>query len=315
MRSAGAVLVTGGAGFIGSHTVIALSSSGYQVKVIDNLSTGAEENLYGLDAELMVADIADEMAARKAMAGVSCVVHLAAARAVGLSIDDPIGSDRVNTGGTVTLLTAAKDAGVEKFVFGSSSSVYGGTAPLPTPESAPLDPRSPYAVSKVAGEHYCKVFSELFGIATVVLRLFNVYGPRQSPDSPYAAAIPLFAEALLSGRRPTVYGNGTQTRDFTFVSDVADAIVKAVEVDCGKHEVFNIAAGGRHSILELIAVLEEVTGVDADPEFTEPRSGDVKDSQADISKAARVLGWTPRMDFKEGLTRTVEWIRQYRSQR
>ena len=311
----GAVLVTGGAGFIGSHTVEALLSRGYHVRVIDDLSTGIEENLSGIDTELIVADITDEQVARKAVAGAFCVVHLAAARAVGLSIDDPIGSDRVNTGGTVTLLTAARDAGVEKFIFGSSSSVYGGTAPLPTLESAPLNPRSPYAVSKVAGEQYCRVFSDLFGISTVILRLFNVYGPRQRPDSPYAAAIPLFTEALICGRRPVVYGDGSQTRDFTFVSDVAAALSKTVEVDCGKHEVFNIAAGGRHSILELLRVLEAITEVKIDPKFASPRSGDVKDSQADISKAERVLGWSPRTSFEEGLARTVEWILSYTSQR
>ncbi len=309
--SDGVVLVTGGAGFIGSHVVEALIASGYTVRILDNLSTGHMSNIEGLDVECVVADVADKSVVEKAVSGVRCVVHLAAARAVGLSIEDPVESDRVNTGGTIKVLTAARDAGVEKVVFGSSSSVYGGLADLPTPETAPLCPRSPYAVSKMAGEHYCRVFSELFGIETVVLRLFNVFGPRQRPDSPYAAAIPLFINAILQGRSPTVFGDGKQTRDFTYVSDVASAILKAVETDVGPHAVFNIAAGGRHSILELLDTLADITDTEVAPKFADPRPGDVRDSQADISKAAEILGWRPKTSFEEGLRSTVEWIRRY----
>lgn len=309
----GPILVTGGAGFIGSHLVDALVDSGYAVRVLDDLSMGNRTNLEGVAAELIVGNVADEDVARSAVEGTRCVVHLAAARAVGLSIDDPIGSDRVNTGGTVNILTAARDAGVERVVFGSSSSVYGGSAPLPTPETAPLHPRSPYAVSKMAGEHYCRVFSELFELKTTVVRLFNVYGPRQRPDSPYAAAIPLFIEALLAGRRPLVYGDGKQTRDFTFVTDVASAIVRAIETDTGAHDVFNVAAGGRHSLLELLGTLADITGAAPEPEFASSRPGDVPDSQADIAKAREVLGWRPETSFREGLRATVDWIRSYRS--
>jgi UDP-glucose 4-epimerase len=311
----GAVLVTGGAGFIGSHVVESLLASGHEVRVLDDLSTGSEANIEGLDVHSIVGDVADFEVVKEAVAGTACVVHLAAARAVGLSIEDPIGSDRINTGGTVNILTAARDAGVEKVVFGSSSSVYGGTAPLPTQESAPLNPRSPYAVSKMAGEHYCRVFSELFGIKTTVLRLFNVFGPRQRPDSPYAAAIPLFIEAVLAGKPPVVFGDGKQTRDFTYVKDVAEAIVKAVETDTARHVVCNIAAGGRHSIIDLLETLSDIVGVGANPRFEGERPGDVRDSQADISKAAEVLGWRPKTSFRDGLEATVAWIRAYTKNR
>ncbi len=291
--------------------VALLVQEGYRVRVLDDLSTGSPENLEGLDVELSVGSVADPETVREASDGAERVVHLAAARAVGLSIDDPIGSDRVNTGGTVNVLTSARDAGVERVVFGSSSSVYGGTAPLPTPESAPLNPRSPYAVSKMAGEHYCRVFSELFGIETVVLRLFNVFGPRQRPDSPYAAAIPLFIEAILRGESPTVFGDGRQTRDFTFVEDVAAAIVKSLEAAVDRHAVLNIAAGGRHSVIEVLDTLSSITGVRVSPRFAPERPGDVRDSWADTSQAAATLDWKPTHTFEEGLSATVDWVRSY----
>jgi UDP-glucose 4-epimerase len=302
------VVVTGGAGFIGSHVVERFLAAGFGVRVLDDLSTGTTENLAGLDVEFIEGSVVDYPVLQEAVSGCDFVVHLAAARAVGLSIEDPVGSDRVNTGGTVCCLQAARAAGVRKFVFGSSSSVYGGTAPLPAKEDGPVNPRSPYAVSKLAGEYYCKVFSEVFGLPTIALRLFNVFGPRQRPESPYAAAIPLFIDALSRGQPPTVFGDGKQTRDFTFVGDVAEAIFLATTKETGEFDVLNIAAGGRHSVLELLERLGEIFDVEVQPRFAPPRPGDVRDSQADTSKARRILGWSAATSFEEGLQRTVEWF-------
>lgn len=302
-------LVTGGSGFIGSHIVDGLLANGEQVRVLDDLSTGRPENLEGSRADLVVADVSDFSACLEATEGIEVIFHEAAARAVGLSVTDPITSDRVNSGGTVNILTAARDNGVRRVIIASSSSVYGGVAPLPTPEDAPIHPKSPYAVSKAASEMYCRVFSELYGIETIVLRYFNVYGPRQHPKSPYAAAIPLFVNALLDGRRPTIFGDGLQSRDFTYVDDVVRANLAAAKVGNATGQIFNVAAGGERTIVDLVAMIQKILGTDLEPVFEEARAGDVRASRADPGKALSELGWEAQTDFEEGLARTIEWLK------
>ena len=303
------VLVTGGAGFIGSNLVDRLLADGVDVRVLDNLSTGFRDNV-GAGAELVEGDVRDEAAVRAAMAGVDVVFHHAAHRAVLQSVEDPLSTDLANTHGTLLVLKAASDGGVKRVVAASSSSVYGGAKQLPTPESAPLVPRSPYAVSKLAGEQYCRVWSELFALETVVLRYFNVYGPRQRPDSAYAAVIPLFTEALRTRARPTVHGDGKQSRSFAYVDDVVAANLAAAaapaEVCSGK--VYNIAGDTTHTLLDLLDELAAILGVEAEAVHTDPRPGDVRHSSADLSAAARDLGWRPSVSLAEGLRRTVEWF-------
>lgn len=304
------VLVTGGAGFIGSHVADALLERGARVRVLDDLSTG---DPLALDpaVELVVGDVAEPDDVVKAIGDVDAVVHLAAHRSVLRSIESPLTSDRVNTHGTLVVLEAAREAGVRRVVAASSSSVYGGADVRPTPEDHVLTPRSPYAVSKLAGEHYCRVFTELHGIETVSLRFFNVYGPRQSPDSRYAAVIPLFIDALSRAERPTVHGDGLQSRDFTFVNDAAEACARSLvarpENCAGK--AYNIAGGGAHSLLDLLGVLGRIMGVTPEAEFADPRPGDVRHTLADITAATRDLDHRPVVMFEEGLRRTVEWFR------
>jgi UDP-glucose 4-epimerase len=305
------VLVTGGAGFIGSNLVDRLVVEGDSVRVLDNLSTGFRDNVPD-GVELVEADIRDEAAVRSAMEGIEVAFHFAAHRAVLQSVENPLSTDLANTHGTLLVLKAAQDAGVRRVVAASSSSVYGGAKQLPTPESAPLVPRSPYAVSKLAGEQYCRVWSELFGFETVALRYFNVYGPRQRPDSAYAAVIPLFTNALRTGARPIVHGDGLQSRSFAFVDDVVEANMAAsrapAENCAGK--AYNIAGDRSYTLLELLDRLGEILGVAVDPEFTDSRAGDVRHSSADITSAARDLGWAPKVDLAEGLRRTVDWFAQ-----
>jgi UDP-glucose 4-epimerase len=302
-------LVSGGAGFIGSNIVRRLLDEGHTVRVIDDLCTGYRENVPG-DVELVVGDVADEDAVRAAMQGVEVVFHQAARRSVIGSVEHPLRTDTANVHGTLTVLEAARAAGVRRVVSASSSSVYGGAQQMPTPESAPLIPRSPYAVSKLTGEHYCRVYSELHGLETVSLRYFNIYGPRQRPDSAYAAVIPLFIEALAEGRRPTVHGDGGQSRDFTFVDDAVAANIAAAtapaEACSGK--AYNVAGGHRYSLLDLLELLGRIQGVSAEPEFMEPRAGDVRHSEADVSAAGAELGYRPSVAFEAGLRRTVDWF-------
>jgi UDP-glucose 4-epimerase len=303
------VLVTGGAGFIGSNLVDVLCASGHSVRVLDDISTGYSENV-SEDAELIQGDIADEPVVRKAVEGVEVIFHHAAHRAVLRSVTDPVATDRVNVHGTVTLLKAAVDAGVRRVVSASSSSVYGGAKQLPTPETAPLVPRSPYAVTKVTGEQYCRVFTELYGLETVALRYFNIFGPRQRPDSAYAAVIPLFIEALLRNERPCVHGDGRQSRAFTFIDDAVAANLAAATAPSAScaGRAYNIAGAESVSLLDLLAALERTTGVVAEPIFAEPRAGDVRASAADISAARRDLRYEPAVSFEEGLRRTTEWV-------
>ena len=303
-------LVTGGAGFIGSNLVDRLIDDGHEVVVIDDLFTGFRENVHP-KADFVEASIADEPAVRDAMVGVDVVFHQAAHKAVLRSVEHPLVTDLANTHGTLILLKAALDAGVRRVVQASSSSVYGGADVVPTPESTPLYPRSPYAVTKVAGEHYAHVFAELYGLETVRLRYFNVYGPRQRPDSTYAAVIPLFIDALLSGKAPIVHGDGGQSRDFTYISDVVDANLAAATApgDACSGNAYNVAGGEETTLLELLDVIGNVLGVAPEPQFTDTRPGDVRRSRGDGSAAARDLGFTTKVPLDEGMRATIEWLR------
>src|SRR5256714_476895 len=302
-------LVTGGAGFIGSNLADGLLAQGAGVRVFDNLSTGFRDNVPG-DAELFEGDIRDEAAVRAAVAGVDVVFHQAAHRAVLQSVQNPLSTDLANPHGTLLVLKAAQDAGLRRVVAASSSSVYGGAGQLPTPESAPLLPRSPYAVSKLAGEHYCRVWAELFGLETVALRYFNVYGPRQRPDSAYAAVIPLFTKALRTGARPIVHGDGGQSRGFAYIDDVVAANLAAATspADVCSGQAYNIAGSTTVTLLELLQQLAAILGVEVDPEHTGPRAGDIRHSSADLTAAARDLGWQPTVSLADGLRRTVDWF-------
>ncbi|HYH52011.1 MAG TPA: NAD-dependent epimerase/dehydratase family protein [Acidimicrobiia bacterium] len=302
-------LVTGGAGFIGSNLAERLVGDGADVRVLDNFSTGFAENVPA-KADVIEGDIRDAAAVRKAVEGAEVVFHQAAHRAVLQSVQDPASTDLANTHGTLLVLKAAHEAGVRRVVTASSSSVYGGAEQLPTPESAPLVPRSPYAVSKLAGEHYCRVWSELFGLETVALRYFNVYGPRQRPDSAYAAVIPLFTNALRTGARPIVHGDGLQSRSFAYIDDVVEANLAAAtapaEACSGK--AYNIAGDRSYTLLELLDELGAILGVEVDPEHTAVRAGDIRHSSAALTAAGRDLGWQPKVSLPDGLRRTLQWF-------
>lgn len=301
--------MTGGAGFVGSHLVDALVGRGDRVVVLDDLTTGYAGNVNPA-AHLVEGDVADPAAVIEAVKGADLVFHLAAARAVLRSVQEPRATDRVNTGGTLNVLEVARQCGARRVVATSSSSVYGGAAVVPTPESAPLLPRSPYAVSKLAGEHYARVYWELHGLETVSLRLFNVYGPRQRPDSQYAAVIPLFIDALRSGTPPEVHGDGGQSRDFTYVDDAVAAFLAAGDAPAERcaGRVYNVAGGRDRSLLDLLDVLRGVLGVDIPARHVPPRAGDIRHSRADSSAAAADLGWNPAVEFEDGLARTVAWL-------
>ena len=301
------VVVTGGAGFIGSHLVDALVARGDEVVVIDDLSNGRAENLND-GAELVQGDVADVATVGPAVEGAGIVFHQAALGSVKRSVDSPLPTDHANVHGTLTVLECARTAGVPRVVAASSSSVYGGDAPLPSNESHPPSPKSPYAVTKVTAELYCRVYAELLGLETVCLRYFNVYGPRQRSDSAYAAAIPLFVHALRTGERPVVNGDGEQTRDFTYVDDVVRANLLAAEApaELCSGRVYNIGGGAPRSVLQLLDALGAILGVDPNPVHGEPRPGDVRQSHADISAAGADLGYQPSMPFEEGLRRVVE---------
>jgi UDP-glucose 4-epimerase len=279
------------------------------VVVLDDLAGGCSDYVNPL-ARLVEGDITDPDTVAAAVAGAEVVYHLAAARAVARSVVEPGATDRVNTGGTLNVLEAARAAGVRRLISTSSSSIYGGDAILPTPESAPLIPRSPYAVSKLAAEHYARVYWELHGLETVSLRLFNVFGPRQRPDSQYAAVVPLFIDALRSGKSPELHGDGRQSRDFTYVQDAVSAFLAAAGApgDRCAGKVYNVAGGTGCTVLDLLAALEAIMGVNIPPERLPARAGDVRHSLGDCSAAAADLGWRPSVSFEEGLARTVAWF-------
>jgi nucleoside-diphosphate-sugar epimerase len=304
-------LVTGGAGFIGSNLVHALYAEGQRVRVLDDFSTGNRANIEALDdtVELVEGDLRDEQTVARAVAGVRCVFHLAALPSVIRSVEAPLPTNEVNVTGTLQLLLAARGAGVERFVFSSSSSVYGDTPELPKHEGMSPNPMSPYALTKLTGEHYTLLFHALYGLKTFVLRYFNVFGPRQNPNSQYAAVVPLFIDALRSGHRPTIFGTGQQTRDFTYVSDVVAANLACRDAtDNAAGGIYNVARGDRVSVNDLAHKLAQLLGLDVEPEYAPPRRGEVRDSQADSSRARELLHWTPAVGLDEGLARTVEWF-------
>jgi nucleoside-diphosphate-sugar epimerase len=303
-------LVTGGAGFIGSHLCEELVRRGHRVRVADNLSTGKIRNLDHIaDVELFEGDLADLAFAKRAVVGVDYVLHEAAIPSVPRSVKDPITSNRSNVDGTLNVLVAARDAGVKRLVFAGSSSAYGNTPTLPKHEGMPANPLSPYALQKVVGEQYLQMFTRLYGLETVTIRYFNVFGPRQDPTSPYSGVISVFATALLDNRSPKIYGDGEQTRDFTYVANVVDGVLRACEAPGATGEIINVATGGRISLNQLFRAMREITGATAEPTYAEPRAGDVRDSQADIAKAHRILGYQPSVTFEDGLQRTIDWYR------
>lgn len=305
-------LVTGGAGFIGSHIVDALVQAGQTVRVVDNLSTGHRENLVQHSpgvVEFVEADLAESGVAAEAVAGIEHVLHIAAIPSVPRSVEDPITTHRANVDATLLLLEAARAAQVARLVFASSSSVYGNSPTLPKDEKMPTNPLSPYALQKLIGEQYVRLFHGLYGLDTVALRFFNVFGPRQDPSSPYSGVISLFTAALSERRRPTIHGDGRQTRDFTYVSDVAAGVIAASTAPGASGKVINLAPGGRVSLNSLFSVLRDVIGADVEPIHGPTREGDVRDSQADNTLARELLGFDPQVTVEDGLRRTVEWFR------
>jgi len=308
-------LVTGGAGFIGSHLAEELVKRGHRVRVADALVTGKRSNLDHLSGvEFLEGDLADLPFARQAVDGIDVVLHQAAIPSVPRSVADPLTSHRSNVEATLNVLVAARDARIRRLVFAGSSSAYGNTATLPKHEAMPSDPLSPYALQKVVGEQYLRMFTRLYGLETVTTRYFNVYGPRQDPSSPYSGVISLFATALLEGRAPTIYGDGEQTRDFTYVADVVDGVLRASEAAGVSGETINVAAGGRISLNRLFETMRTLVGANVEPTYAASRTGDVRDSQADVSKAKRLLGFEPRVSLEEGLRQTMDWYRALRTQ-
>lgn len=308
-------LVTGAAGFIGSHLTRTLVQRGESVRVLDNLATGRKANLadvYGR-MEVIWGDLRDLETVRRAVAGIEVVFHQAALASVPRSIADPLGSLAVNVTGTQHILLAARDAGVRRVVYASSSSVYGDTPVLPKHEDMCPHPRSPYAVQKLTGELLCELYTRVYGLETVALRYFNVFGPHQDPASPYAAVIPRFLNALMEGRRPLIFGDGEQTRDFTYVANVVKANLLATEAPGAAGHAINIGCGERIALNEVLRLAEDMLGVTIDPEHSEPRAGDVRDSLADISLARQLLGYTPVIGFRQGLEHTLAALRADRA--
>jgi nucleoside-diphosphate-sugar epimerase len=303
-------LVTGGAGFIGSHLSEELVRRGHRVRVADSLITGKRSNLDHIKGiEFLEGDLADIDVAHKAVDGCEYVLHQAAIPSVPRSVKDPLTSNRANVDATLNVLLASRDAGVKRLVFAASSSAYGDTPTLPKHENMPTNPLSPYALQKVMGEEYLRLFTRLYGLETVSIRYFNVFGPRQDPSSPYSGVISVFATALLENRPPTIFGDGNQTRDFTYVANVVDGVLRACEAPRASGEIINVATGGRISLNQLFEEMRKLVGGTLTPVYEEPRKGDVRDSQADITKARELLGYEPTVSFEEGLRKTIEWYR------
>jgi UDP-glucose 4-epimerase len=301
------VLVTGGGGFIGSNLVRALLERGDSVRVLDNFATGSRGNLDGLEIEVVEGELRSYERVHNAVRGSEVVFHLGALGSVPRSVQDPLTTSAVNVEGTLNVLLAARDAGVRRVVFASSSSVYGSSAELPARESGPVDPISPYGVAKLAAERYCVSFSRVYhAFETVVLRLFNVFGPRQNPHSQYAAAVPLFITAIAAGEPVTIFGDGGQSRDFTYVANVVDASIMAADAPGANGLIFNVAAGAPHSVNELADTIGSLLERQVDRRHGEPRPGDIRDSFADVTAARETLGWEPRVGFEDGLRLTAE---------
>jgi nucleoside-diphosphate-sugar epimerase len=303
------VVVTGGAGFIGSNLARSLVDAARPVRVVDDLSTGSEANLDGLDVEFLREDVRDLQAMRRALDGAEVVFHLAALPSVARSMADPLRTHSVNVDGTTSVLMAALQAGIRRVVYASSSSVYGDIPTLPKHEGMAPSPRSPYAAAKLAAEAYCQAFARAYGLETVSLRFFNVFGPAQDPSSPYAAVIPRFLARMLAGERPEIYGDGHQSRDFTFVENAMRACLLAAAAGPeAAGEAMNVACGSRITLLDLVATLNDILGTDLQPTFAAPRPGDVRHSLASIEKASELLGYRPVMDVSSGLRATAEWF-------
>ena len=303
-------LVTGGGGFIGSHLTEELVRRGHKVRVADSFITGKRRNLEHIPGvELLEGDLADMDVATRAVAGIEYVLHQAAIPSVPRSVKDPITSNRANIDASLNVLVAARDAGVKRVVYAGSSSAYGDTPTLPKREDMPTNPLSPYALQKLVAEQYCRLFTRLYGLETVTIRYFNVFGPRQDPGSPYSGVISLFSTALLEKRSPVIYGDGEQTRDFTYVANVVDGVLRACEAPKASGEVINVACGTRISLNKLLETMNRIVGTDIKAVYKEPRAGDVRDSQADITKAKTILGYAPLMDLEAGLRHTIAWCR------
>jgi nucleoside-diphosphate-sugar epimerase len=304
-------LVTGGAGFIGSNICKKLVSQGCFVRVVDNLLTGKKSNLADVidKIEFIQADMGDEDVARSAMKDIDFCLHQGALPSVPRSVDDPAATHQHCLNATFTLLLAARDAGIKRFVYASSSSAYGDTPTLPKVETMQPQPLSPYAVAKLAGEYYCTVFYKVFGLETISLRYFNVFGPHQDPTSQYAAAIPAFVTAILKDRQPTVFGDGEQSRDFTYVDNVVEANLIAARAKEASGHVINIACGQAVTVNETISIINELAGKNVKPIYADPRPGDVKHSLADIALAKKTIGYEPKILFREGLQKAIGWYR------
>src|SRR5947208_15940267 len=301
------VLVTGGAGFIGSNLVRALLERGDEVRVLDNFSTGNRANLEELDVEIVEGELRSYERVHNAVRGTDVVYHLGALGSVPRSVQDPLTSSAVNVEGTLNVLLAARDEGVRRVVFSSSSSVYGAKNARPMDESLPADPISPYGVAKLAAERYCVSFSRVYeSFETVVLRYFNVFGPRQSPLSQYAAMVPLFITAIAAGEPVTIFGDGEQSRDFTYVANVVDATVRAAEAGGASGRIFNVAAGSPASVNAVADSIGRILGKPPERTYAPPRPGDIRDSWADVTAAKEALGYEPSVDLEQGLRRTIE---------
>jgi len=305
-------LVTGGAGFIGSNICKELISQGCFVRVVDNLLTGKKSNLASVidKVDFIQADMGDAEVAQSAMKDIDIVLHQGALPSVPRSVDDPAATHKHCVDATFTLLLAARDAGIKRFVYAASSSAYGDTPRLPKVETMTPMPLSPYAVAKLVGEYYCSVFYEVFGLATISLRYFNVFGPQQDPASQYAAAIPAFVTAILKDKPPTIYGDGEQSRDFTYIDNVVEANLLAARAKQTKGEVINIACGEAVTVNAIIALINELLGKDIKPNYTDPRPGDVKHSLADITLARKLIGYKTKVPFKQGLQLAIDWYRE-----
>lgn len=304
-------LVTGAAGFIGCNIVGELAQRGETVRALDNLATGHIENLAPVRHKIHwhEADIRDLESIRPDFEGVDYVIHLAAIPSVPRSVADPLASNSANIDGTLNVLLAARDAEVKRVVFAASSAAYGDHPALPRVESQEPRPLSPYALTKLTGEYYCKIFTRVYGLETVSLRYFNIFGPHQSPDSPYSGVLSLFISAYMNGQTPTIFGDGEQSRDFTYVENAVDATLRACTAPNASGQVVNVGTGERHTLNETIKLLDRIFGRQLTPRYDTPRAGDVKDSHADISLSRKLLGYEPAVRFEDGLKKTVDWFR------